>query len=415
MSGEPASTPAQALRRARVATVLLVLAVVGGVAFWGYWRWQPSGATDSSTTVATLPTSGPAYAARFVGDKACRECHPGESAAHSRSGHARTLRPAAQVELVSRLDGRRVPDPEQPGVAWTYHTKDPQPSVERSEAAKTERLPLEFVFGSGIHALTFVNLIGQPPNEKGEATALEHRLSYYVQDDKLDVTTGQVKPSPPVMGVVRGPLGRTLDADRTRDCFACHATLSSHQSEQHLRAQELIRNVGCERCHGPGREHVEDARRGSTDLYMPRGLEDTDPAPELRFCGTCHRHPSSVSEESISTANASIVRFQPVGLLMSACYKQGLSGLRCMTCHDPHSRASKDHAHYENQCRSCHAAAPQRLCTVKPRPETGCVGCHMPRRKVPEGFLFTDHWIRVPGKEQSLIERGPGYPRVPIQ
>ena len=37
-------------------------------------------------------------------------------------------------------------------------------------------------------------------------------------------------------------------------------------------AETLIPNVTCERCHGPGRRHVEAARRGEASLDMPFGL-----------------------------------------------------------------------------------------------------------------------------------------------
>src|SRR5262249_25670624 len=60
----------------------------------------------------TEPTSGARRAspprerqAGYVGSKACAPCHPGEFASHSRSGHARTLRPAARTPIAALLDG----------------------------------------------------------------------------------------------------------------------------------------------------------------------------------------------------------------------------------------------------------------------------------------------------------------------
>jgi formate-dependent nitrite reductase cytochrome c552 subunit len=44
-------------------------------------------------------------------------------------------------------------------------------------------------------------------------------------------------------------------------------------------------------------------------------------------------------------------------------------------------------------CLSCHRGAGRAVCPVSA--ESGCVGCHMPRRDSGQGFLFTDHWIRV--------------------
>ena len=59
---------------------------------------------------SSLPRRAPSVAARagYVGSKSCAECHPGEFASHSRSGHARTLRRAARTALAGRLSGKTV-------------------------------------------------------------------------------------------------------------------------------------------------------------------------------------------------------------------------------------------------------------------------------------------------------------------
>ena len=91
--------------------------------------------------------------------------------------------------------------------------------------------------------------------------------------------------------------------------------------------------------------------------------------------------------------NLEIVRFQPVGLMQSACYTRSKGGLSCTACHDPHARPSKDAAHYESVCLSCHKAPSRTPCPVSPRAD--CLNCHMPREDAGQGILFTDHWIRV--------------------
>ena len=82
------STPARAssasLREA-VAIGVGFLAALGGLAWWAS---RPDAPPPSRVERAAID---PGYAS-YVGDRSCRDCHPGESAAHSRSGHARTLR-----------------------------------------------------------------------------------------------------------------------------------------------------------------------------------------------------------------------------------------------------------------------------------------------------------------------------------
>jgi hypothetical protein len=98
-----------------------------------------------------------------------------------------------------------------------------------------------------------------------------------------------------------------------------------------------------------------------------------------------------------------LVRFQPVGLMQSACYLKSQGALSCSTCHDPHARTSTDTPAYEAVCLSCHRGPSKTPCKVSPT--AGCVGCHMPRRDASRGMMMTDHWIR------SRPEAAAGLPR----
>ena len=94
----------------------------------------------------------------------------------------------------------------------------------------------------------------------------------------------------------------------------------------------------------------------------------------------------------IRADNPGLVRFQPIGLMQSACFRKSPGSLTCSTCHDPHARTSTDLPAYEAVCLSCHQGPSQTRCKVEPA--TGCVGCHMPRRDATRGMMMTDHWIR---------------------
>jgi hypothetical protein len=223
--------------------------------------------------------------------------------------------------------------------------------------------------------------------------ALEHRLTYYAQNDSLDVTPGQ-ETSSPLPGAT--PHGRHLPPAKALKCFDCHTTYTSNQGPETLDVATMGPNVRCERCHGPGRSHVQAARRGDQDLAVPFGSGRWTAAEQMRMCGHCHRHPDQAPLGEIRADNPEIVRFQPVGLMQSACYTKSPGTLSCVNCHDPHARASADRTSYERACLSCHQAAPQSTCSVSPK--SGCIDCHMPRKNAGQGVLFTDHWIRIPKK-----------------
>jgi hypothetical protein len=325
----------------------------------------------------------------YVGDSSCRACHPGESALHARSGHARTLRPAAETAAARRLDGVTAPDPERPGVTWSFAREGGKFTTTRREAAEARTMAVEWAFGSGRHAVTFGTLTDKDP---AHPSLLEHRLTTFSHDDHPGLTPGQS-----LRGHAEGntPYGRNHSPENTRACFGCHATTTSDRGPEFLDTSAMIPDVSCERCHGPGREHIEAARRGSgpAALAMPLGPGRSTLAEQVRACGQCHRLPEMVARGSIRTDNPVLVRHQPVGLMRSACFVKSGGALGCTTCHDPHDRSSDDTHAYEAACLKCHSGPAQTPCPTSPR--SGCIACHMPRRDVARGMLMTDHWIRT--------------------
>jgi hypothetical protein len=300
------------------------------------------------------------------------------------------LQPAARSRAAGRLVGRTFPDPERPGSLWSYSLRDGQLRAERQESNHLERFVLDYAFGSGHHATTFVTLTDRTPDRP---TMLELRLSVYAHQDAPDVTPGQgLARDGRATGIV--PSGRHYEPGATLKCFECHTTTTSDRGPKVLDESTMIANVGCERCHGPGRAHVEAARRGAEPaaLAMPFGAGRGTAADEMRLCGACHRLPETVEPKMIRPENPRLVRFQPVGLMQSACYRESAGTLTCSTCHDPHSKTSHDLPDYEAVCLSCHRGPSRTPCKVSP--STGCVGCHMPPRDASRGMMMTDHWIR---------------------
>lgn len=398
MSGGPQAGAGEGVG-ARLITGLVV--VLGGLAAVGVLWWssvaktRPPEPPDWTPPVAVRV--GSEGSPRYVGRASCLECHPGECAAFSRSGHARTLRPAEKAPIARWLDGRTVADPERPEVSWTYHLRDGRLSVDRGERGKTETFPIEYSFGSGVVGYTFVTTMKSSPG--ATPIGLEHRLSYLKIGEKLAITPGQNAGAPSQMGTRTVPYGRLLDEARLLGCFDCHVTTDSSEGRGRLDTATMIPNVSCERCHGPAGGHVEAARRGGSEeeLRLPMGADRDSPADQLASCAECHRSPDRI-ETAVEPDNLAIVRFQPVGLAESRCFQGGRSGLKCTSCHDPHARTSRDTAAYEAVCVDCHKAGSQAKALCPVSPDRGCLECHMPRLQLTPEFAFTDHWIRVRSK-----------------
>jgi hypothetical protein len=417
----PTSTdPARRATWPQIAVLLASLAVLLSVLVWSVVVSGNRVPRESKTSTAKrsrvirlisfdrpFPAEGRYVADPYLGSRVCGECHPAESALHSRSGHAVTLRPAGRVKTSRRLDGTTQADPEIPGVIWTYRYENNQLQITRKATDLVQQWIADYAIGSGHHALTYVSVI-----DHNVPLVLEHRLSYYERENGksgLGITQGHdTRPPPP--GLM--PYGGELPPRIGRECFRCHATqLAAVDDEQRFDENSMIPNVSCERCHGPGKAHVAAARRRApeAELTLPFGPGRYTAENLLTLCGACHRLPSASQAGRINPNNPTLVRFQPVGISQSRCYQKSAGGFSCVTCHDVHARTLRDRSAYDQACLSCHAVpgspkpeGPARRappCPVSAR--SRCVECHMPRKDAGQGILFSDHWIRIHGNDET--------------
>jgi hypothetical protein len=403
-------------RSRRAAMILgLSLAAVGVAASWLVFvatRRQPLGRPRGAVRLLTIdrpfPAEGRYPGDPYAGSRVCAECHPGETALHSGSGHASTLLPAGRRALSRRLDGMTVTDPEFPEVIWRYQFRDGRLQIARTAAGQAQNWVVDYAFGSGHHATTFVNVL-----DPSIPTILEHRLSYYTREAALAITPSQDADSriPEFT-----PHGNELAANHTRKCIRCHTTQMSARGADKFDEDTMIPNVSCERCHGASRAHVVAARRGASEseLSLPFGPDRWTAVTLLKLCGECHRHPSGAQPGQISPDNPLLARFQPVGLMQSKCFVRSGGALSCVTCHDPHARASSNRASYDAKCLGCHGGqisvtkqansvpAADPVCAVSPRER--CVECHMPRVDSGQKILYSDHWIRIRREGESSLQ-----------
>ncbi len=378
---------------------VLGTAVLLGLAAWWLLRSPAPRFTPEENASGRLErTVAPGEPEDYVGDAVCARCHSVEAQAHQASGHAHTYHRAANHPLAQWLAGRTVEDPEFPESRWSYRIEAGRLIASNHQASQTQDVALDLAMGSGEHAVTFVSV---ESSHDGHPEALEHRISLFPRGGEVDarITPGQTHQ------VGRDPehsvLGHHLNEHLTHRCVECHTTLTSTRGGERLDPGSLIPQVSCERCHGPGREHAERAARHASarDLSMPFGPGQYSAEEQVRMCGDCHRRPDFAPKRDLWPGNPALVRFQPIGMSQSECYRQSAGSLRCTSCHDPHGPTMKDDRAYEASCLSCHHGPEETRCPVSP--ESGCIGCHMPRQTNAQGLTFTDHWIRVLKPDQQ--------------
>jgi len=246
-------------------------------------------------------------------------------------------------------------------------------------APATPGSPGEWAFGAGRKAITYVS-------QTDEETYAERAASYYTSSKSMGVTPGHQAG----IDLAYPTFAPTTSATR---CFRCHSTGDLTLSAG-FALYPAENGIHCEACHGPGAAHMA-AGGGAATIRNPKRRN----AVEINeFCGTCHRKPPEAGNENDWT-NPWNVRHQPASLSQAVCFRKSAGGLSCLTCHDPHAPLNTSTAAYDQRCSGCHHDVRHRTATAG----ASCVTCHMPQVQATPELQFTNHWIGIYTKTNSLV------------
>ncbi len=340
--------------------------------------------------------------APYVGESACASCHKTEYSAQHVSRHARTYWRKHQLAALP-FPENRIADPGNQKVTHSYQMQAGCLEIRSRVADQVFTNIVNYAFGSGDRGLT---LVGHDEQRR----SYECRLSYYAAPIGWDITSGH-----PVADDLPAELyqGMLLTQDAVRRCFVCHAT-NAFAGLNQSGAAAADNAIGCERCHGPGANHVKViAAKGAAvpknvDLAIARPTQARG-AAIVALCAGCHSPRDK--DFKLSPGSPDSVRFQGTTLTWSRCYTESGDNLSCVTCHNPHKNADKRREVYERRCLECHgpsnsvppgsdakrgkgARTAASSCPVEPA--HNCIECHMPKVTTPVAHAqFTDHFIRV--------------------
>ncbi len=212
-------------------------------------------------------------------------------------------------------------------------------------------------------------------------------------------------------------------------CLECHATYfeTVGGTTNHFRTDNYILGISCERCHGPGREHVsfhhdKPNEKIGHSITNPSGLSAEQ---SMDMCQVCHGGlPSSMKQPAFTYRVgaplsdhyefAKTVGTGPVPihsnsqlprLKQSKCFQQS-NHLGCTDCHNPHKLERGNLSLFSERCIRCHE--PDRCGKFSELGESlrgNCIDCHMPPNQADDiGFhmeggvvrpMMRDHHIRI--------------------
>lgn len=200
-------------------------------------------------------------------------------------------------------------------------------------------------------------------------------------------------------------------------CLGCHASGIQHiAGTQNAYASPAFREggVACERCHGPGSDHIAKGAPMINPAKLAARERDS-------ICEQCHlsgeirvakmgkddlafRAGNRLSDYLTVFVRAGASSQMKVtshveDLAQSACKRASGDKLWCGTCHDPHTVPGADQkaAYFRTKCLSCHRTSDCRAAqSARQANGDNCTACHMPRNEPSdvEHVVFTDHSIR---------------------
>ncbi|WP_236625532.1 multiheme c-type cytochrome [Rhodopirellula baltica] len=350
----------------------------------------------------------------FLGADACADCHQTRHSGFLLTAHHRTSSVATQNRILGSLES---PDNQlttsDPDLSVTMHSKEDSVVQKVSLADWSVDVPMDVITGSGKVAQTFLYW--------DEDRLFQSFASYFSGADRWLTSPG--------FEDLDANFGRVI---RT-ECLECHVTyIEQTEPPNHYQPSSAVWGISCERCHGPGKSHVE-YHIANPEFKTAEHIVHPNELPrerQLDICGQCHsgsfdfkkpafsfRPGDDLSEfhhtlkpdfddSGIHTSN------QLARLRKSECFLN--SEMTCTACHDPHVAQRGDEAFFRQACLNCHETE---HCGMRPELPVSiadqCVQCHMPSTQIDDlagmklqglTLSMADHYIRVDREHAKKIK-----------
>jgi len=381
------------------AALTIFAAVIAAAAFAVFLRSSPEApheSVDRQNSGAASPGASESQrevtSNSFVGSHSCGECHSGEWAEWQSNPMYHSTR------LISdRISDEDFSEPEFSTVPHVKYTVERRGDAvfhhelmidDQSRPVFDQAVEVSYVMGSGQQGHAY--LISRP------GMLFTSPVNWFSKSQQWGLAPGY------------DPTGHPRFERRVTDsCLSCHTGRVADDPAAKDRLLEPAFHelaIGCERCHGPGQQHVSHHRDSTlADMIVNPGKLDSARCDAV--CAQCHLQ----GVERVLRPGKTDFDFRPGQLTgdvwtifvdrsseldgstravshveqmqSSVCFIQSNGRMRCTSCHDPHSSQHESHSvtFYRSQCLTCHD---NQNCSAsveyRSSEQDSCIACHMP-------------------------------------
>jgi hypothetical protein len=346
-----------------------------------------------SRTVPPVVTPAlPALSARqqgnqYIGSAACLSCHKDIVETHRLTAHYRTSSRASATSIKGSFE---------PGKNKFTYNRLAEVEMESKDDGFWQTA---YLGGTPLQSCRFDIVIGSGKNGQTylywkDDYLYQLPVSYYVPPHEWGNSPGYPKTFP--------LFTRQIPAH----CLECHGTYARSEvvpdSGTRYPGREIMYGVDCERCHGPGAEHVTWHTKNpgeKTGKYI-LNAKLLSRQQRLDACALCHSgarkelkptfsfqtgdtldqfSTPAYSMDSLSNLD---VHGNQYGLLLSSkCFLKS-DQMDCSSCHNVHVYEANNLQVFSQRCMNCHNGKDHPFCAmpevVKSQMTSNCIDCHMP-------------------------------------